>query len=291
MSKEIFAFIAVVLSQQFSQVALLTRYARYFLGLPLVLTVLGCLIGAFSEISILGAVMTFRALIAIPIGACLLGRIVDQRLLWPAIYTVAFGVMVNAPLAIVQYYSPADSLINCYVGGINEGIATTGFNDSVRATGTFSYISGLGTGGIVGVAIGIVALNSPNNMFRRVLGFMMIIGGMIMALATVSRGPTIVCFFLIGVAAYRTRALLPLIIFGVIPLMVALLAFEDWNEQLELLTSVFVRNQGADSFLDRVTRPFFDMVECLQLYPFGEGLGIGQTVMLDLSRSRLLKVN
>ena len=46
-------------------------------------------------------------------------------------------------LAIAQYFSPPESFLNVYVADMEQQIATSG--DTVRVTGTFSYLAGYGT--------------------------------------------------------------------------------------------------------------------------------------------------
>ncbi len=61
-----------------------------------------------------------------------------------------FYLLLTIPvciLAIIQFFSPADSPINIYAGGNTENITTFGVggeDGAVRVTGTFPYISGFG---------------------------------------------------------------------------------------------------------------------------------------------------
>ena len=70
-------------------------------------------------------------------------------------------------LGIAQFYSPASSPINTYAPGVIKSVATFGNENTVRVTGTFSFISGFSLYLIVcfGLLIPII-LNKPSWRWR-----------------------------------------------------------------------------------------------------------------------------
>lgn len=285
MSKEILAVVGLLVSpRRLGAAPTLDRFRHYLIGAPLVLTVAGCLMGAFSAINPVGAIMTFRALIIMPLGACMVGRLLRRELLWPALAVIGVCTLVNAPLSVVQFYSPRTSLINAYVGGSLEGVSTSGFSDNVRATGTFSYITGLGFASMVGTAAGMTAIYFSRRPLQRLFGWAVLLSGVILALATVSRGAIFACAALILFAIMRSRTapLLAMVVACLVLLNPFTSPTPNGNPAGEaplhnLLTGVFSRSQIADSTTERLTAPFFEFYHTAIHFPFGEGLGIGQT--------------
>ena len=278
-SKELFLFAGIMLSTQERPIPSLSRFYQYLLGLPLLLSIAGCFIGACFDISLIGAAMTIRSLILLPIGACLLGRVSISRLIRPAIAIVSLSVLVNAPLAIVQFNSTRFDRINCYAGGSFAKVATTGFSDNVRATGTFSYISGLGFGAVVGVAAGIAVLATSNRFTQTCLGVVLIACSSIMALSTVSRGPVLACMLLLIFATFRFKRVFR---FGLVAavVMAAVLLFVETEvfTNRNVIGAVAYRSQHSDNGLERFLGPMKDVVPQVQETPLGAGLGMGQGI-------------
>src|SRR5437588_2254878 len=106
-------------------------------GLPLI--VIGAALASVHELNIVGAALSFRALILLPILAYLaVPRLRGLKLEHVAFVIGSFAVC-NALLGIAQNSSEVDAPINYYA---SEGVGATAFEENVRAVGTFSYITG-----------------------------------------------------------------------------------------------------------------------------------------------------
>ncbi len=275
-SKEMLAFLGLALSPGAMNLPSLKRYNRYLLKTPIFLSCCGCVIGMINDINVLGASITLRSMIVLPVAASLIGGIMSFSAVRPALAMIAFGVFVNAPLSVVQFNSPANDKINCYVGGMNVGVATTGFSDNVRATGTFSYISGLGFGALLGVAAGLAILMFARKNWEILLGGLVIVCGSVMALATVSRGPLLGCCVLILVAAAKSSRVRMLL--AIVGLLAAFFGhLFPANMFGGVLEASFIRAGVAnDSATGRIISPVSDLLGQVVETPFGAGLGLGQ---------------
>lgn len=281
MSKEIFVLLAILFSKQRIDAPLFVRYRKLIVGIPLLFTIMGCTFAAAQEINPVGAIMTIRSMLILPIGASLCSRILSFRIVWPAFLTITICLFINVPIAITQFYSPSTSWINSYVGGSLEGVASTGFSDRIRATGTFSYITGLGMASILGVSAGIIALAVTSSNLVRILGMLGIASGLTLALATVSRGPILLCLALLGLALLiLSRKYAGLLIVGLFATLVfapELYHVFTSEDSPEFTSAVFLRSKSADQILERVSVPFYDLYDNVLASPLGNGLGIGQT--------------
>jgi hypothetical protein len=86
-------------------------------------------------------------------------------------------------IGIVQFFSPADSVINFYAPGEVKNVATFGVNTSVRITGTFSYIGSYGAYLTVCFGLLIAMLNikqSPLWRLATILALLLVITNSLM---------------------------------------------------------------------------------------------------------------
>ncbi len=135
-------------------------------SLPLILT--GAALAAVHELNIVGGLLSFRALVGLP----LLTYLIIPRLAGAKIHNVAFLIggltVLNALLGITQYSSPADAPINFYA---TEDLASaTAFEENVRAAGTFSYITGYSNLAIVGAWAGLSLLCLARGRLSYIVG-------------------------------------------------------------------------------------------------------------------------
>ena len=183
------------------------------------------------------------------------------------------------PLVVIQYMSDQLDFINCYVGGSNIGVATTGFNNRVRATGTFSYITGLSIGSLLGEAAGIYLYMTSPRQGGRVWAMLAIIASVICGFATVSRGSLIASTLLLIAWAWYSRGSRPkFVAVGCLGAMAAVAYFEQGSVG-QVISAVFTRSQAVeDSYLGRLWSLVFDLTSQSAKTPFGGGLGISQNV-------------
>src|SRR5204862_480381 len=98
--------------------------------------------------------------------------------------------LLNAGLGSLQYSSPKDDPINYYASKQYEAVM---FEESVRAMGTFPYITGFGTLAMVGTWAGTVLMNyGDRRRWYFGAGVITTLAGLWCALLSISRGLTII---------------------------------------------------------------------------------------------------
>lgn len=275
-SKEAFVLAGLVFmpaGERFS--SSIRDFKGYLFGIPMIAVILGCITAAFQSLSPVGSLMTLRSMVILPVGACFAYKLLSPQLIKASGYAVAVCILINAPLSIIQFYSPASDVINKYVG---DGFsATTGFSERVRATGTFSYIAGLAIASIAGAVAGLGMFLSEKNHWLKFLGICVYGGSVVMALATVSRGPVFAIGFITVALVFRSSQLM-----GVSAIIAMLLGglwltVDDEGKTYEFTTAIVERTLSADGIADRITQPLIDAYDTAIQYPLGNGLGVGQS--------------
>lgn len=281
-AKEFFVVFAMLLSDRSNFSNSLRFFQKYLFSFPLVISIFGCLLSSFNASSLVGATLSLKSAVLMPVFACLAGRAVKLRQFWPAVYVFAFCILSNVPLAILQFYSDQSAFINCYVGGSNDSVAATGFSSNVRATGTFSYLSGLGFASVLSMGVGVAVVRiSGGSTLRFAIGVSLVFSAILLSLATVSRGPVFIVFGILALALCRSIVG----IFGSVVVFSFLLVFfsedrldlsgeSDW---LTIVSSIVTRTKGADGIVDRLVQPWSDLYSVISDSPFGNGLGEGQS--------------
>jgi hypothetical protein len=98
----------------------------------------------------IGAIVVYKNAVLWPLFAIRMASVINQQIvnrLWKFLVAAGGGI---ALLASAQYFSPPSSILNRYAWEAEKwglGAATAG--DFVRATGTFSFIAGLSSFGLV----------------------------------------------------------------------------------------------------------------------------------------------
>src|SRR5690348_4342281 len=122
--------------------------------------------------SVTAAVVGFKNAILWPLFATYMAAWVDWRSLGKITRLLCFLCMAMAVLGYMQFSSSASEAINRYAWhlmGKMEKIATFGPSSGVRATGTFSYISGYATFASVGFLWMIWRLLNSRRIWERSL--------------------------------------------------------------------------------------------------------------------------
>src|ERR1051325_8749844 len=166
----------------------LHRFARWLVP-GCFLLVCGALCSMTQEINYAGAVLTVRSLLFLPAVAFL----VASRLQGISLRFVALllGVLtlINFGLGVMQNNLLPQDVLNRYATDTTEISAT---QTGVRATGTFSYITGMGIISIVGIWAGIVYVSLSRNVRQQIIGWSVLACGFGCGLASVSRGPVLI---------------------------------------------------------------------------------------------------
>jgi hypothetical protein len=183
-------------------------------------------------------------------------------------------------LAFFQNTQPAGSVWNRYADSTVD-IATFGVGtaETVRATGTFAYLSEFANfAGLCALITLFLMLVTNNKIIGRVVNsgiLIMALGGI---MASGSRGPAAIFGAqILGLAAlgYRVRAiamrhLFPLVAFTLLALALSVTVLE------RQATDFLIRAQATNEDVGgRVDRAFFEWLDVAYEYPLGVGLGAG----------------
>src|SRR4030095_1729818 len=176
---------------------------KKYLTWGILLFVLGAIISSAETINWVGAVLSTRALLCLPVVALLaLPRLGGIKLEGPALVIGVFTVG-NAALGFMQYHAAPEALINRYASD-TLGPADM-FQGVVRAAGTFSYLTGYGNMATVGAWAGLSLLCLAAGRIRLVIaGWAIYLAALICGLVSISRatvlavGMSLVVFVLSG---------------------------------------------------------------------------------------------
>ncbi len=258
----------------------LAYLAKPFMAFGLALIGIGAVVSSFAGVELIGAVLTALNFLILPAAAWQAGRqlpadAVRRFAQWSAAIAVAM-----APLTVLQFYAPASSILNRY-STEGEFIATAGVSERIRATGTFSYISGLGEFASVAVWAGIVCLATAKTSRTRWLGYAGLIAGLCCTFVTVSRAVALMSLALVGVWALsggqvrrKVQTVVSIAIVGA-----ALLAVSGrWESALEIGSTVLQRHEGAgrDTIAYRLWYAFVMPLDAAVIAPLGNGIGTEQ---------------
>lgn len=282
LSKDIMLALFVVLGR--GRPSTLTRTAQPLLLFGFVLLALGATASIAAGINIIGAVLTIRTFFILPLAAWSAARLLPAHALqWFALWIVLLSLPMSV-LSVRQFYSPANSVINRY-STVGEDVSTSGVSERVRATGTFSYISGFGEFATTAVWAAIVTFTLARTHWHRWLGFAGLIAGFCCAFVTVSRSVALVSLGLLAVWAfaggkYGRKAQFALTIAALLFLVMSIT--EQWDAATEIATTVHSRHMAVnDSLSHRLWYQYIHPLDSFELAPFGNGLGFEQIQTSD----------
>lgn len=246
-------------------------------GLPLVLT--GAALSATRELNLVGAVLSFRALILLP----LLAYFTLPRIVGVKIQTVAFLIgsltILNAMLGIAQYSSPTDAAINYYASESLGG--ATAFEENVRAVGTFSYITGYANLAEAGSWAGLALLClSGGRLSYIVLGWAFYLASLVCALVSISRGTVITVLAMLVVLAVSGKHAIASLVKGLAAIVgiVAIGYALNLNPiVVRLSDTVIARHEASDDTIEgRAIDPVLEIGLAASIAPVGLGFGTEQ---------------
>jgi len=246
-------------------------------SLPLILT--GAALAAVHELNIVGGLLSFRALVGLP----LLTYLIIPRLAGAKIHNVAFLIggltVLNALLGITQYSSPADAPINFYA---TEDLASaTAFEENVRAAGTFSYITGYSNLAIVGAWAGLSLLCLARGRLSYIVGgWGAYVASLLCALVSISRGTVLTVLALLVALAISGRHALGNLMKGLAALIAVLALGYVFNLNsvvVKLSDTVIARHESSDDTIEgRTVGPFLEAGLATEIAPLGSGFGTEQ---------------
>jgi O-Antigen ligase len=272
-----FVFLALIVlpSKQFVPESL--RVFKRSLVSGGLLAAVGLGLSALKAFSLVGAVLTLRAVILLPIVAYLGTRRID----WISIRTIAWLLAImtaaNFLLGVIQNGAERDSIINRYASTTTE---ITAVETGVRATGTYSYISGMALMAFVGIWAGLVLLSLATNSADRIAGWLAILSGFGCSLTSVSRGPVVTGALMLLIWGFKFRGGLSnwARTFVAATLIVLIVAYSGAVPVLSQLGEGLIQRTDTsdDSFSERAFGEFRELPFAISAAPTGRGLGSEQ---------------
>lgn len=154
-----FAFALILFIPRPKGMSELVRKLWTFLKVGLAFCAVGALASAvfnWGSVNVVGAVLSVRSLFLLPFCALLAVPRLRHVSLTRIALLIGALTLLNAALGTLQYSSPKDDPINYYASKQYEAVM---FEESVRAMGTFPYITGFGTLAMVGAWAGTVLMS------------------------------------------------------------------------------------------------------------------------------------
>jgi hypothetical protein len=254
----------------------LDRFGRWLVP-GCFLLICGAVCSMTEQINYAGAVLTVRSLLFLPAVAFLVAsRLQGISLRFVALLVGVLTVM-NFGLGVMQNHMLPQDVLNRYATDTTE-ISTT--ETGVRATGTFSYITGMGIIAVVGIWAGIVYVSLSRNVRQQMVGWGILACGFGCGLASVSRGPVLIGSMMILAwivfsgewASTKPRSLIACVSF-----LVVLTYFGVTATFLKLADGLMLRAQtSSDTTQERGLGQLDEALLALKMAPFGNGLGTEQ---------------
>jgi hypothetical protein len=252
---------------------------RKRLTFGILLTVLGAILSSVVAINWVGAVLSVRALVILPVLAYLaLPRLAGIKLERVALL-IGVLTVANALLGVKQYYSSPDAFINRYATDTLQAVGS--FQGVVRAAGTFSYITGYGNMATVGAWAGLGLLCLAAGRIRyTVAGWTIYAAALLCALVSISRGTVLLVLlsFVVFVLSGR-HGLLNLVtaMAGLVTMFLVGYAFDLNSKVADFADKVAARmDEASDTFQGRTLDPITDIGLAFAMAPMGRGFGTEQ---------------
>ena len=247
------------------------------IGLPLVLV--GATLGAVHELNLVGALLSLRSLVVLPLLAYLAIPRLAEVSIDKAAFLIGGLAVLNALLGIAQNSAAPDAPINYYA--TSDLASATAFEENVRAAGTFSYITGYSNLATLGAWAGLSLLCIAQGRLRYIIcGWGFYVAALICALVSISRGTVIMVLVMLGVLAISGRQAIGNLLKGIVAvgLLVAIGYALSFNPVLVRLTdTVIARHTSSDDTVGgRTVGPFMEAGLAAEISPLGLGFGTEQ---------------
>jgi hypothetical protein len=242
-----------------------------------VLVLMGSLI-AIEGFNPMGAVITLRNGVILPWVAWLLGRNLTGRSDIIAIcHVIGCCAIVNAILGGIQFYLPGDHVLNLQPTDLTVAVEDAG---RLRASGTFSYITGMADLCIITAWAGAVLVGG---FPRRPLGYIYVFAGLTCTAVAMSRSGLVYSLSLISLVLIFNSKLRYV---GIAIALIGLFGYgfggsffdEAATNDPGIHNAIWSRHKAAgDGVEDRAFGTIIsDLPAVAAEYPFGVGLGATQ---------------
>ncbi len=237
----------------------------------------GIIGSSLEHVDIAGAILTLRAVIILPVLAFfVISRLRGLPLPW-VLALLGILTMINFALGFYQNQMPQSHLLNRYAVEMTDIAASA---TGVRATGTFSYITGMAVFSVVGVWCGMVCLSLARDLRQQIFGGAALVAGIACGLTSVSRGPVLIAAVILIVwlacsGFWRDKKARTLC--GALALLAIAVGLNLTSTVFDLGQGLVLRAETAnDSDNDRAIGHFDEALTAINLAPFGNGLGTEQ---------------
>jgi hypothetical protein len=251
---------------------------RKILLVGLSLIVAGAALASVHELNIVGAALSFRALILLPILAYLAVPRLRGLKLEHVACVIGFFTVCNALLGIAQNSSEVDAPINYYA---SEAVGAVAYEENVRAMGTFSYITGFANLAEAGSWAGLSLLCLARGRLLYILaGWGFYLASLICALVSISRGTVLIVLAMLVVLGVSGKDVLGNLLKGLaaVAILVAVGYTLGFNPIVERLSdTVIARHESSDDTIEvRTIGPFLESGLATEIAPLGSGFGTEQ---------------
>lgn len=237
----------------------------------------GAVLSSAHGLNPIGALLTGRACVILPVIAWLaVPRLAGLPLRWVIWLLVAFTVL-NFGLGVEQNRLPPDHLLNRYA---DVGMQVVAVESGVRASGTFSYITGMAIISSVGIWAGLALMSLAKNQWQRLGAWAALAAGFGCGLASVSRGPIVIDAAMVAGWMVCSRTNFSMLARGLVAAIFCVVIATGFGITpvfSELGQGLMQRSETAgDTFNGRAFGQLNGMVAALQMAPLGHGFGTEQ---------------
>jgi len=248
--------------------------------------------GIFSslsrDINPAGAALTLRAALFLPVVAFLAVSRLQGISLRSVAWTIGVLTILNFPLGVLQNHLPPHHALNRYASDTLDITTTV---TGVRATGTFSNITGMGIISVAGIWAGMVYMSLAQTVRQQMFGWAILAAGVGCGLASVSRGPILIAVVEVVAwlvfsgewASAKSRSVVAGILF-----LGILVLFELTTTFFELGHGLLLRAEGSkDTTEERSLGQFEEALMALDMAPLGNVLGTEQVGRYHYSEGKM----
>jgi hypothetical protein len=287
-SKDVFFFLAAMTASSESPRSPQIGQLRGLLAICAMIILVACL-PSIANAALVGGVLSLRSMIVIPFLALTVATGLKGRHDLEIIAkTIGYLAIPVAMLGALQFYLPGTHVLNRQLDEFSRAIV---FNGRVRASGTFTFISGMSALSLVSCWAGCFFLLAPP---RRKIGYVFVLAGLTCAAAALTRSGMFFSLALIlSFLALSRRGLPAAIVLGIALAAAALVMgeFQDSDDPsashtANIISGTFSRHEVSDSVESRGEWMLESIADAVVNIPEGRGLGQGQQAENAVSSGR-----
>ncbi|MCH6257386.1 O-antigen ligase family protein [Puniceicoccaceae bacterium K14] len=255
----------------------LWKHCESWIRLACFLIAVGALTAAVTDINLAGAILTLRPLIFLPLLVLWIGPRMGEISILKFAQVAAILCFANGFLGLVQSGLPGSHVLNRYATDDIKYIAEMGAG--VRATGTFSYLTGLTIMSSMGIWAGMVLLSVRSRGWKPLaLGVAGILGAFACAVSSGSRSPIVIGFAMLFIwtlgSAQAWKAIWRMACLSLFALLLSILILPSVAERFHAMGDGLIdRFENSDSNTHRAFGQWEEVYHAASFHPFGRNLG------------------